>query len=260
MPDGEQYTTNRRWAVRSLGVGLVFIVVSAPIVVLISGPGQPSDATGVPPAGPDAIEDPVSAVISEGIVTVGTGIANVAVVLLLVGVGLTLFGGLYFGRRYVSGVTELLFRSAVARALWVCVGYTALFAVSPRVRSLSFEVAAVLFASGSVIVTGAAVLRWAESRSGRLTRIVLVGPAILAVVFLSVIAGMLASRTFDTLVVQFTDAFVRFVLLEVLAPVGVNAVLTSAFELEGVAYFLVWVGVTVVGGWVLGLGLTATEE
>lgn len=253
----------QRWAGRASALGVFLLVVAGPLYLFAVRTTHTTDLRSIrwlspapmaadPALGSEAL---FAELVRSGVYLLVAVVANVTLVGVLVGALLSLYGAAFFTQRYISELYRVLFKSPITPVLWGFIAFVFLFAASGTFRRATVEVTSVLFAAGSVFCLSGVVLLWAEGRANRALRILVIGPAVLSSVFLSVVAGMFASPFFSDLMVRITDEFVAFMLLDVFAPLGLNRPLTALFDLEGVAYFLVWVSLTVAVGWVFGAAL-----
>jgi len=178
-------------------------------------------------------------------------------VITVVGATSIVFGLLFIRRRtftrsvkHVGAVASDPYQLAV---LALAAGSVVVLAVSPLLRSAVSNL--VLFTTASVPVFVASLLSVLrlERRAGPVTTVVLVGPLTVATVFLSVIAGALASPATAAFVRRGTAEIVRFLLVNVFGIVGLDRFLARIFELQGVGFFAFWVGVDVVVGVAFGV-------
>lgn len=132
-------------------------------------------------------------------------------------------------------------------------GSVVALAVSPLLRSVASNLVLFTTASATVFVASVLSVLRLERRAGPVTTVALVGPLTVATVFLSVIAGALASPATAAFVRRVTAGIVWFLLATVFAAVGLDRVLTRVFELQGAGFFLFWVGVDVVVGVAYGI-------
>lgn len=264
-------TANRgrsgRWAGRSLTGGLFLVLVTVPVYVFavrLTRTSGLQDIQWLSPAPMRVDMSPASGelfgdIAAKGLYVLAAAGANIALPTIAAGSVLVVCGLAYYLRRYLDGVYRVGFRNRVAVVAWGLLLGSGVVVTDQALRQIAVEVTSVTLASTTTLFLSLAVLWQAENRVGPLGRIVLIGPATLSAAGLSVIAGMLASPSFNDVVIGVTDAFVAFMLLDVFSVVGLQGLLTAVFELEGLAYFGVWVGLTAVLGSLLGAGLVATD-
>lgn len=154
--------------------------------------------------------------------------------------------------KVVSGFRETVRLRPVQGILGVY-AIVALAVYVPVLFRLFVELAVALAVGGTVVaVFGGAWLRLRE-RGGPVVRVALLYPLALGTIFLPVIATGLASPTFGPFL-QRASTEVAIVLLDtVLAVGGFSDWLRATFQLTGINYFLMWLGVVFVAGWIVGI-------
>jgi hypothetical protein len=238
---------------------MALLLVASPMVVFGSSMLRRFSMNSAASAGSSVMTDHFADIVGDALRTASSAAVTFGFVLLLGGGLLFLAGGAYFVRRYITEISAILFRTRLAIVFWSIVAYGLLLVFHGGVRFASLEIVRVLVASATVLALSILFLIKGERGANRLTRALIIGPALLSAIFLSLVAGMFASTMFSTLIVQVTETFVNFMLQDALAIVGLHTFLISTFELAGVAYMIVWVGVTFVAGWALGAALVAFD-
>lgn len=107
--------------------------------------------------------------------------------------------------------------------------------------------------AASLVATAAAALAVVCARiGGRATTVALAYPAATTALFLPPVAAALYSPAVADVVLPRSYALAVWLLDSVLAVGGLNDLLRARFDLEGVAYALMWVAIAVPAGWLLG--------
>ena len=142
---------------------------------------------------------------------------------------------------------------AVCCLLWLAI-------LNPWVISVLAEVFVVLVVGGSVFaVSVGALLVLYDHRTPARTVLVMYPLGIGAVV-LSLVAAGLVSPAFNAHLRAGTTVLAVWLLDNVLAVGGLNDLLRRQFQLEGAGFFLMWLAIDVVVGWVVGGSALAAEH
>jgi len=108
--------------------------------------------------------------------------------------------------------------------------------------------------AASVVATVSAALAVFTRRvGGRGTTVALAYPFGMTAIFLPPVVAALFSQDVASVVLPSSDRLARWLLWDVLDLVGLAEPLVENFEREGGAYALMWLGISVPLGWVLGL-------
>lgn len=252
-------TSGYRLAGRALIVGITFFLISIPIIIYTLLTLKPFNSGSSSAGNSTEAESMFADIIMDIIQIATTGVSAVGFILLAVGAVLAMTGGAYFVRRPVVYTLKLMFATRRGLSLWAISIYAVTFVAHDGVRFASLEIARVVLATTTVFAVSAMLFMRLGVNVSPGIKLLVVGPALLSSVFLSVISGMLASTVFNNFIIRVTDELVRFMLQDVLAIIGLNTVLSSIFELQGIGYLLVWVGVVIVAGWLLGFGLVTFD-
>jgi len=112
----------------------------------------------------------------------------------------------------------------------------------------------VAVAAAAAVATVAAGLAYLTARvGGRASTVLVAYPLGVTAVFLPPVVAALYSPTVAEAVFPRSESLATWLLDEVFAPLGLAATLRESFELVGLAYVALWVGLSVPVGWVLGL-------
>lgn len=112
-------------------------------------------------------------------------------------------------------------------------------------------------ASAASVATLSTALALTFSRvGGRLTSVVLAYPFATTAVFLPPVVAAFYSPALGTLVFAESESLAIWFLDNVLAVGGINEYLRTQYDLTGIAYVLLWLGVSVPVGWALGVLVT----
>lgn len=197
---------------------------------------------------------------TEILVAVGqlllAGIYYVALAVGAVGTLSTLFGFLLVGNPELIGSAIRQWTSHwVVRLL---VGVYLLFGAAvfvPGLLVLLVELSVAFLVGGTLLALfGAGWLRF-RARSSPFVRIAVAYPLGVAAVVLPVVATALVSPTFAAATQVASEQLAILILDTVLSVGGVNEWIRATFDLEGANYFLMWLGIAVSVGWLLGAGV-----
>lgn len=164
-------------------------------------------------------------------------------------IGVSIIGG-------IGEVVELLKKGlSDVRIVFVLVVYLGLglSVVVPAVFIALVEVTLAVAVGGSLFVLF--LLGWLSLRDrvGYRGRVLFVYPLLIAAAVLPIAGVALLSPTFAAEARVVTDYIAFLILSEVLVVGGINDWIWDTFDLEGSTFFLMWVSVTVVVGWIVGL-------
>lgn len=119
-------------------------------------------------------------------------------------------------------------------------------------------VTAVAAASGVAIVSAA--LAFGTWRlGGRATTVLLAYPFAMTAIFLPPVVAALYSPAVADVVLDRSDSLARWFLFDAPSIFGVQEYLVENFERQGLAYVIMWFGISVPLGWLLGLVVTLAD-
>jgi len=120
-------------------------------------------------------------------------------------------------------------------------------------------VTAVAAASGVAVVSaGLAFAFW--RLDGRVLTVLLAYPFAMTAIFLPPVVAALYSQAVGSVVLSGTDSIQQYLLAHGPAAVdGVKQYLVANYDLEGVAYVVLWFGISVPLGWLLGIVVTLAD-
>jgi MFS family permease len=265
-------------ATRLLSVGVVITVVAVTLVestTTLAGtlPTDPIEPFSLPAFDVDvSLAPPFERLDSEGVLerwfhelAVGLLAAGLLVfyyvTLALLAVGLAATGvGLHALVTDEAPLRERLRRSSRDRSVRAgAVAFCLLWLIilNPWLIPLVAEVAVVLVVGGSVFAASVGSLLAIYDHRTPARTVLVMYPLGLAAVLLSLIAAGLASPAFNAHLRAASTVLAIWLLDNVLAVGGLNALLRRQFQLEGVGFFLMWLAIDVVLGWVVGAAALA---
>ncbi len=145
----------------------------------------------------------------------------------------------------------------VGSVLFVALAWGALSALA----RFQFSFAGFLaVAAAAVVATVSAGLAVLFSRvGGRGTSILLAYPLAMTAVFLPPVVAAFYSPTLGKVVFTESESLAIWFLDNVVAVGGINDYLRTQYDLTGIAYILVWLGVSVPLGWLVGVLVSLSE-
>lgn len=159
-------------------------------------------------------------------------------------------------RRIDGTATRLGVAGVVLLSLLVWGGLTAL----ARFRLDMATGGVVAIAAASAVATLSAALALGTRRvGGRGTTVFLSYPFAMTAIFLPPVVAALFSPAIAELVLPGSRGFANVLLDNLARPVGLYDFFTENFSIEGVGYALLWLGISVPLGWVLGLLVTLAD-
>ncbi|QLG29374.1 hypothetical protein HUG10_00255 [Halorarum halophilum] len=174
----------------------------------------------------------------------GAPLVAIGYPLLLVG-----FAARFYASRVDTAVARVGVVGVVLASLLVWGSLTA----ATWLSQISFN-GFVAVAVASVVATVSAALAVLFSRvGGRITSIVFAYPAAMTAFFLPPVVAALYSPSLADVVFANSQTFAIWLLDNVLAVGGIDELLRSRFQLQGVAYVLMWFAIAVPLGWLLGV-------
>ncbi|MFB6308580.1 MAG: hypothetical protein ABEH35_04545 [Haloarculaceae archaeon] len=173
---------------------------------------------------------------------------------------LVLFGAFvrFQTRRLDSTVTRLGIVGVLVLMIVLWGGLTVLAKVQFQDDLAAGGVTAVAVAS-AVAVVSAGLAVGSHRIGGRGTTVLLAYPFGVTAIFLPPVVAALYSPTVANVVIPSSDALARWLLYNVLDVGGINEYLIENYERQGAAYALMWLGISVPVGWLLGLFVTLAD-
>jgi hypothetical protein len=171
---------------------------------------------------------------------------------------LVLFGTIIrFQTRRISGTaTRLGLIGVVVLSVVVWGGLTALAQFE---LDLIAGGALAIAIAGGVATASAALAVGARAVGGRGTTVLLAYPFAMTAIFLPPVVLALTSKTLAQSVLTGSDAIARWILFDLLGENRIAEFFIQNFEREGVAYVLMWLGVSFPLGWLLGVLVTLAD-
>lgn len=140
--------------------------------------------------------------------------------------------------------------------LW---GVVSLLAKFQFAEALSAGGVTAIVAASAVAVLSAALAYGTWRVGGRATTVALAYPFAMTAIFLPpVVAGLYSNAVADVVLTR-SDSIARWFLFEGPDLFGVKEYLIAEFERDGFAYVLMWFGISVPVGWLLGLIVTLAD-
>lgn len=182
--------------------------------------------------------------------------AAIGSIVVAIGYPLTLLG--YFLRFQTRRIEFTATRLGTIGVLILSlVAWGALTAVA-RVRFSTEGFIAV--GAAAIVATVAAVLAFVASQvAGRKTTVFVAYPLGVTAIFLPPVVAALYSATLAEIVFPGSETLAEWILDNVFAFGGINDYLRSQYDLTGIAYVGMWLGISVPVGWVLGILVTLAE-
>jgi uncharacterized membrane protein (DUF485 family) len=175
--------------------------------------------------------------------------AAIGLPLVLVGYPLLLLGFAtrFYAKKLDSATTRLGIVGVVALAAvtW------GLLTVAAWVRQFSFDGIVAVGAAGAVATVSAGLAYVLSRRGGRWTSVLLAYPAVMTALFLPPVVAALYSPALAGVLTGSTELAI-WILDNVLTVGGLNEIIRARFTLQGPAYVLMWFGIAVPLGWLLG--------
>jgi hypothetical protein len=126
-----------------------------------------------------------------------------------------------------------------------------LLTVAAWLRQFSFDGLVAVAAAGGVATISAGLAMVFSKRGGRGTSVVLAYPAAMTALFLPPVVAALYSPALADILTGSTSLAI-WILDNVLTIGGINTFLRNRFTLQGPAYVLMWLGISVPLGWMFG--------
>lgn len=149
------------------------------------------------------------------------------------------------------------------------VGVVGLFVVLWGVLSLlaKFQFSGALSAGGVTAISAASVVAIVSAAlafgfwrlGGRVTTVLFAYPFAMTAIFLPPVVAALYSNAVADVVLTRSDSLARWFLFDAPSVFGIQEYLVENFQREGLAYVLMWFGISVPVGWLLGLIVTLAD-
>jgi hypothetical protein len=172
---------------------------------------------------------------------------------------LVLFGVVvrYQARRIDGTATRL---GVIGVVLLSLLAWGALTALARFQLDLSTGELAAVAAAGGVATVSAALAVGARSVGGRATTVLLAYPFAVTAIFLPPVVAALYSTAAPQVAISVSDTLSRWLLFDVLGRQSdVSQFFIERFERQGLAYVLIWLGISIPLGWLLGLLVTLAD-
>jgi hypothetical protein len=184
------------------------------------------------------------------------GWAALGAPLVLLGYPLLLLG---FATRFYAGkLDSATTRLGIVGVVVLATVTWGLLTVAAWLREFSFDGLVAVAAAGVVATISAALAVVLSRRGGRLTSALAAYPAGMTALFLPPVVAALFSPTLAGVLTGSTELAI-WILDNVLTVGGLNTLIRQQFSLEGAAYVLMWFGIAVPLGWLLG-GVVALAD
>jgi len=154
----------------------------------------------------------------------------------------------FYARRFDSAATRLGLVGVVLGFVVIWGALTALARVQLDPRGF-YAVAG----ASVVAVLASVVAVTSATRGGRATTVLIAYPAGMTALFLPPVVAAFFSEALGSLIFPRSITIAEVLLNTVARSLGVEQFFRQSFELEGVAYILLWFGIAVPLGWLLGL-------
>lgn len=114
--------------------------------------------------------------------------------------------------------------------------------------------------AAGIVATVAAVLAFVTSQvAGRKTTVFVAYPLGVTAIFLPPVVAALYSATLAEVIFPGSETLAEWILDNVFQFGGINSYLRTRYDLTGIAYVGMWLGISVPVGWVLGILVTLAE-
>ncbi|QLG63470.1 hypothetical protein [Halorarum salinum] len=170
---------------------------------------------------------------------------------------LLLFG--FAARFYASRVNTAATRIGILGVVLVSVVAWGLLTVAAWASQFSLRGLVAVAVAGGVATVAAALAVVFSRVGGRVTSVVFAYPAGMTAFFLPPVVAALYSPALADVVFVNSYTLAVWLLDNVLSVGGIDQALRSRFELRGVAYVLMWFGIAVPLGWLVGLLVTLAD-
>ncbi|UIP00809.1 hypothetical protein Hbl1158_05480 [Halobaculum sp. CBA1158] len=177
--------------------------------------------------------------------------AALGVPLVAVGYPLLLFG--FAARFYAARVDSAATRLGVVGVVLVSILAWGLLTVAAWLREFSTGGLIAVAAAGAVATVAAAVAVGGSRLGGRGTSVLIAYPAGVTAFLLPPVVAALYSPALADVIFPNTTSLAVWILDGPLAVGGISEVIRARFELQGTAYVLMWIGISVPVGWLFGV-------
>jgi len=181
------------------------------------------------------------------------GWAAIGLPLVLFGYPLLLLG--FATRFYAKKLDSATTRLGIVGVVGLAAVTWGLLTVAAWIRQFSFDGIVAVGAAGAVATVSAGLAYVLSRRGGRVTSVVLAYPAAMTALFLPPVVAALYSPALAGVLTGSTELAI-WILDNVLTVGGLNDIIRDRFALEGSAYVLMWFGIAVPLGWLLGAVVT----
>lgn len=185
------------------------------------------------------------------------GWAAIGLPLVVLGYPLLLLG--FATRFYAKKLDTATTRLGIVGVVGLSVVAWGLLTAAAWVRQFSAEGLVAVAAAGAVATVSAALAVVFSRTGGRLTSVLLAYPAAMTALFLPPVVAALYSPTLGAVIFPESTNIAIWILDNVLTVGGLNDILRERFALEGAGYVLMWFGLAVPMGWLLG-GVVALAD
>lgn len=173
-----------------------------------------------------------------------------------IGLPLVLFGYplllLGFATRFYAGkLDSATTRLGIVGVISLAAVTWGLLTVAAWVRQFSFDGIVAVGAAGAVATVSAGLAYVLSRRGGRFTSVVFAYPAVMTALFLPPVVAALYSPALAGVLTGSTELAI-WILDNLLTVGGLNEIIRDRFTLQGPAYVLMWFGIAVPLGWLLG--------
>jgi len=155
----------------------------------------------------------------------------------------------FHARKIDVSVEKLGAVGVILLAILVWGGLSAL--VEFRLDYSGQEANAIIAASVVAIVSAALAVAF-RSLGGRITTVVFAYPFGMTAIFLPPVVAALVSDDVAQFSIAYADQIAELVRQEALAPLGLRSYVVDRFDMTEFAYVLIWIGISVPLGWLLG--------
>jgi len=183
----------------------------------------------------------------------GIGVPIIAVVYPLVLLGAFLR---FQTRRVDSTATRLGVVGVVVLSVLV---WGALIALARFQLNLATGGITAIIAASTVATVSAALAVVTRRVDGRAATVLVSYPFGVTAIFLPPVVAALFSPAIADTVIPLSDGLARWLLFNVMDPIGVGDFLRANFEREGVAHALIWLGISIPLGWLFGVLVTLAD-
>ncbi|WP_277553603.1 hypothetical protein [Halobaculum limi] len=171
----------------------------------------------------------------------------------LVAVGYPLLLCGFAARMYASSVDSAVARLGVIGVVLVSTLAWGLLTVAAALRDFSYTGLIAVGAAGGVATLAAAVAVGASRAGGRGTSVLIAYPAAVTAFLLPPVVAALYSPMLADVVFPNTTSLAVWLLDGPLAVGGLNEIIRARFDLQGTAYVIMWIGISVPLGWLFGI-------